>query len=215
MNLFVWVVLAWCPLYDGFILIFLISPLFLFCAAEFPLCLILSITVTLLTDAELKLTSALSRLRDVNKIKSPSISSLWCSKLFLKQLSFENNSKTLPVPKLLVYPIRQGIWMNAMSTQHGSVMEAITHCQERWACNTHLQPWFVIYFQLHWEKRHQVKFMWKKKGKRTGSCLTVGGSRQLAASFGSRGCQSWRDDGDWKWVRKEEAYLPLKRPRSI
>lgn len=47
----------------------------------------------------------------------------------------------------------------------------------------------------------------QQRRKRLGSHLTEGGNRQLAASFGSRGCQSWRDDGDWKWVKKKEIIL--------
>lgn len=59
----------------------------------------------------------------------------------------KNNSKTLLVPKLLVYPIRQGIWMSVLRTRHGGVMKAITHCQGRWAPpNTHLQTWVSYLF---------------------------------------------------------------------
>lgn len=61
-------------------------------------------------------------------------------KTSLRQLSFENNSKTLPAPKLLVNPICQGIWKNVMRKQHGSIMKAITHCQER-IPKVRLKPW--------------------------------------------------------------------------
>lgn len=86
------------------------------------------------TAPKSELAGASSRLWDVKNIPSPSASSMWLSKLFLKRPSSEkNNSTTLLVPKLLVYPIRQGIWMSVLRTQHGGVMKAITHCQGRWA----------------------------------------------------------------------------------
>ncbi len=152
-------------------------------------------------------------LEDTNKIKSPSTLSQWFSKLFRKQLALENNSKTLAVPKWLVYPIRQGIWMSVVRTQHGSVMKAITHCQERWAPSMHLQPWVCYLFWVAFGEKasREIRGEKKKRKETFGSRLTEGSNRQLAAFFGSRGCQSGRDDGERKWVGKEEAYLPLWR----
>lgn len=47
-------------------------------------------------------------------------------------------------------------------------------------------PGRVIYFELCSEKRHQVEITVKKRKK---NWITEGRNRQLAASFGSGGCQ--------------------------
>lgn len=168
----------------------------------------------------------------------PSVSSLWnhchttnCSKIradpsfinalrrfftaafktFLQTAAFQKT--TLLVPKLLVYPIRQGIWMSVMRTQHESVMKAITHCQERWAPQHALATLGVLFILSYvWRKGIKWKSRWKKKK----NWLTEGGNRQLAASFGSGGCQYAGEMIEiGSGLKKEGADLCLKRPSSI
>lgn len=187
---------------------------FILCTQILPECLVAGITVT-----QQQQTLWLSRFSFIKAVCKqylvtfhfffPSL----VSKLFLKHLCCDNKPKSVPVTKLLVYPIRQGLWMNVMRTQHESVMKAITHCQERWAPNAHLQPCVSYLFRVTFGRNtassemHGAGNEKQKRRKRLGSHLTEGGNRQLAASFGSRGCQSWRDDGDWKWVKKKEIIL--------
>lgn len=72
----------------------------------------------------------------------------------------------------------------------------------------------VVYWEPHLEKRHQVEF--KRKRKRTGSCLTEGGNRQLAASFGSGGCQCPGEMvSTGSGLKRGGDHLGLKRPSSI
>lgn len=64
--------------------------------------------------------------------------------------------------------------------------------------------------------RKDIKWNSSEKRKRTGSCLTEGGNRQLAASFGSGGCQcpgEMLETGSGLGRGGED--LRLKRPSSI
>lgn len=73
---------------------------------------------------------------------------------------------------------------------------------------------------LFWVAFGEKGFKWRiivKKRKQTGSCLTQGGNRQLAASFlDPEAASAGEMMEDWKWVRKEEADLPpLQSPSSV
>lgn len=62
-------------------------------------------------------------------------------------------------------------------------MKASCRQPQPWAC--YLCVLFIV--SPTWIK--DIKWNSSEKRKRTGSCLTEGGNRQLAGSFGSTGCQ--------------------------
>lgn len=89
------------------------------------------------------------------------------------------NRKVAPLLKLL-----------CLSKQSGD-LDALWRCSMKASCRQP-QPWACYLCVLFivsptWIK--DIKWNSSKKRKRTGSCLTEGGNRQLAASFGSGGCQ--------------------------
>lgn len=89
------------------------------------------------------------------------------------------NRKVAPLLKLL-----------CLSKQSGD-LDALWRCSMKASCRQP-QPWACYLCVLFivsptWIK--DIKWNSSEKRKRTGSCLTEGGNRQLAASFGSGGCQ--------------------------
>ena len=161
---------------------------------------------------ELAATSAPSRPRDakLNLINFHFFS--WgFEKLFLKQLSLlkkKNTSKTTPLPKLLVYPICQGIGMSVMRTQRGSVMKAITHRQrkEPLTCTCG----FVIYFPVTFgEKKAPSEIQEEKESwlmSHRGREPTTGSSRRI---------QRLPAAGEMMEIGSGSGRKKLKRPSSI
>lgn len=112
------------------------------------------------------------------------------------------NRRAAAQPKFLCLSNQSGDWEERRGAAAGSSTQA----------GTTLGVLFIV--SPTWRK--DIKWNSSEKRKRTGSCLTEGGNRQLAASFGSGGCQRPGEMVETgSGLKRRGGGLRLKRPSSI
>lgn len=111
------------------------------------------------TAPKSELAGASSRLWDVKNIPSPSASSMWLSKLFLKRPSSEKTTlqHCWYLNCLFIQFVKGFEWVFWGRSMEASWKQSHTAREDEPPTHTY-KPGFLIYFKLHLEKRHRVKF---------------------------------------------------------
>lgn len=149
------------------------------CTVKFWLILFLRVTIC----PQKWLHNARNSTETAAELKSASLSSLqtFLQRACKKEENKKNttNRKIAPLLKLLCLSKQSG----DLDALRGRSMKASCRHPQPWAC------YLCVLFIVSPTGIKDIKWNSSEKRKRTGSCLTEGGNRQLAASFGSGGCQ--------------------------